>query len=400
MPLSAYSAVTPGSVSFRVPQCGCYPPYLCEALTWSNPFKLTLFFPSQDVHSHKFSIAFSSCWNLHPFFSRPLTSMMHFDDNLKNGGPSTTAVMIPTRTHPSPIAAITNPPIFPQNPLARRQANDPRLCGYINGDPGTPPCPPPPPPHLTPTAASSIKCSGQFGCAPRRHRQPPLLRLLRLQHLPGHGRDVRRPRHQHVHRRQQQHLLPGLLEHGPDPVVSHRLRHPRPPADGHAGRRLHVVVVRRRSGDGDGAADDGQGGCCQSDGGEQGQWGWDGVRGVELRSHRWVLYVGWQRGCVVRRARGWDRWGWAVEHGGECWYGIIAGVILGVLLLLGLAGCLFWRYRRTRRRREEQRARHEAHTKAFTLRDPGGNSEALMGSTQTMTWLMHQQGDDRMTVIL
>lgn len=72
---------------------------------------------------------------------------MHFDDNLKNGGPSTTAVMILTRTHPSPIAAITNPPIFPQNPLARRQANDPRLCGYINGDPGTLPCPPPP--HLT-----------------------------------------------------------------------------------------------------------------------------------------------------------------------------------------------------------------------------------------------------------
>lgn len=80
--------------------------------------------------------------------------------------------------------------------------------------------------------------------------------------------------------------------------------------------------------------------------------------------------------------------------------GIIAGVILGVLLLLGLAGCLLWRYQRTRRRREEQRARHEAHTKAFKLRDPGGNSEALMGSTQTMTWLMHQQGDDRMTVIL
>lgn len=81
--------------------------------------------------------------------------------------------------------------------------------------------------------------------------------------------------------------------------------------------------------------------------------------------------------------------------------GIIAGVILGVLLLLGLAGCLFWRYRRTKRRREEQRVRHEAHTKAFKLRDePGGNSEALMGSTQTMTWLMNQQGDDRMTVIL
>lgn len=130
------------------PQCVCHLLYLRKALTWSIPFKLGLFFPSLDP---QVSIAVSSLWHLHPFFHAISRVIMHSSDNLKARGPTTTAAMIPTRTHPPPITAITNPPIFPQNPLARRQANDPRLCGYINGDPGTSPQPSSPPPHLHPS---------------------------------------------------------------------------------------------------------------------------------------------------------------------------------------------------------------------------------------------------------
>lgn len=177
-------------------QIYAYPPYLREALTWSNPFKLTLFFPSPDAHSHKFSITFSSCWNPHPFFSRPLTSHDAFRRQLEERG------TVDDRRHDS----------NQDSPIPHRRHHQP---AHLSPKPTRPPTsqrPPPlrlhqrrswyaPPPHLTPTPASSIKCSGQFGCAPRRHRQPPLLRLLRLQRLPGPGRDVRRPRHQHVHRR-------------------------------------------------------------------------------------------------------------------------------------------------------------------------------------------------------
>lgn len=229
------------------PQCVCHLPYLRKALTWSIPFKLGLFFPSLDP---QVSIAVSSLWHLHPFFSRHLTSHNAFQRQLE--GPGTIhPPSPPSPTRPS-FPKTHSPADKPTTPASAATSTVILVRPLIFH-----------PPHPTYTPPSLInKMLRPIRLRPRILRKPPRLRLLRLQRLPGPGRDVRRRRHQHVHRREQQHLLRRLLEHGPDSLVPDRLRHPRPAADRHAGRRLHVVVVRRRAGGGDGAADDGEGCCC------------------------------------------------------------------------------------------------------------------------------------------
>jgi hypothetical protein len=78
--------------------------------------------------------------------------------------------------------------------------------------------------------------------------------------------------------------------------------------------------------------------------------------------------------------------------------GIIAGIIVGVILVLALAGWVIWRYRRRRKEKEETVRRHGGFTKNFELGEPGGQSEAFMGSTQTAKWVWNQAINDRMSV--
>ncbi|RYP25002.1 hypothetical protein DL765_000230 [Monosporascus sp. GIB2] len=78
--------------------------------------------------------------------------------------------------------------------------------------------------------------------------------------------------------------------------------------------------------------------------------------------------------------------------------GIIAGIVLGIIIVLSMAGWVVWKYRRRRKEREGTERRHAGFTKEFEMRDPGGNSEALMGSNQTAHWVWRQGIDDRMTV--
>jgi len=78
--------------------------------------------------------------------------------------------------------------------------------------------------------------------------------------------------------------------------------------------------------------------------------------------------------------------------------GIIAGIIVGVILVLALTGWVIWRYRRRRRENEEKVRRHGGFTNDFELREPGGKSEAFMGSTQTARWVWNQGTDDKMSV--
>ncbi|RYO98295.1 hypothetical protein DL766_006614 [Monosporascus sp. MC13-8B] len=77
--------------------------------------------------------------------------------------------------------------------------------------------------------------------------------------------------------------------------------------------------------------------------------------------------------------------------------GIIAGIVLGIIIVLSMAGWVVRKYRR-RRERERMKRRHAGFTKEFEMRDPGGNSEALMGSNQTAHWVWRQGVDDRITV--
>ncbi|RYP71231.1 hypothetical protein DL771_004923 [Monosporascus sp. 5C6A] len=70
--------------------------------------------------------------------------------------------------------------------------------------------------------------------------------------------------------------------------------------------------------------------------------------------------------------------------------GTIAGIVLGIIIVLSMVGWVVWKYRKRRKGTEETERRHAGFTKEFEMRDPGGNSEALMGSTQTAHWVWTQ----------
>lgn len=78
--------------------------------------------------------------------------------------------------------------------------------------------------------------------------------------------------------------------------------------------------------------------------------------------------------------------------------GIIVGIVVGVILVLALAGWVIWRYRRRQREKDETVRRHQGYTKDFELKEPGGQSEAFMGSNQTGRWVYDQMRDDRVSV--
>ena len=78
--------------------------------------------------------------------------------------------------------------------------------------------------------------------------------------------------------------------------------------------------------------------------------------------------------------------------------GIIAAIVLGAILVLSIAGWVIWKCRKRQKDAEEMVRRHAAYTKNFEMQEPGGNSEALMGSDQTARWVWKQGMDDRMTV--
>ena len=79
--------------------------------------------------------------------------------------------------------------------------------------------------------------------------------------------------------------------------------------------------------------------------------------------------------------------------------GIIAGIVLGVIIVLLMAGWGIWRYRKRQQEKNETKQRLAGFTKEFELQEPGGPSEALMAANQTAHWLWKQGMDDRMTVV-